>query len=102
VRIIRIGATWGAAVGMGIAVLMISLDRLRPFSAPVNWFVKRTIFILCPPYILGFTSFVNGMTLLCIVTVAGNALLYAALFALNCPRCHTVSKVTVHMSPSTG
>jgi|SRR5208337_130178 len=81
-RIIRIGAILGAAVGSGIAVLMISLVQLRPLPAPVDWFFKRMVFILCPPLILGFTSLVNGMTSLCLIAVAGNALLYAALFAV--------------------
>jgi len=81
-RIIRIGATWGAALGTGIAVLMISLGQLRPLPTPVDWFFKRMVFILCPPYILGFTRYVNGMTSLCLITVAGNAFLYGAVSAV--------------------
>jgi len=81
-RIIRTGATWGAAVGIGIAVLMISLDQLRPHSVPVEGFINRTIFVLCPPYILGFTGYVNSATSLYLVTVVGNALLYGAVFAV--------------------
>lgn len=80
-RIVRIGATWGAIVGAGTAVLMISLDELMPFSVTMNGFVERATFRLCPLYILGFTSFVKSMTSLCLITVAGNALLYGIVFA---------------------
>ena len=79
-RIIRVGAILGAAIGSGVAVLMISLVYLRPFSVPVNVFVERATFKLCPLFILGFTSVVGSTTSLCIVTVAGNALLYGAVF----------------------
>jgi hypothetical protein len=78
----RIRATWGAAVGIGIAVLMISLDQLRPHSAPVESFINRTIFMLCPPFMLGFTEYVNSTTSLYLIAVAGNALLYGAVFAV--------------------
>jgi hypothetical protein len=78
----RIGATWGAAVGIAIAVLMISLVESRPFSVPVNGFIDRAIFRLCPLYILGFSSYVKSMASLYLITVAGNAILYGALFAI--------------------
>ena len=81
-RTVRISATWGAAVGIGIAVLMISLDRLGPFSASLEGFINKTIFMLCLPYILGFTSLVNSTASLYLVTIAGNAVLYGALFVI--------------------
>jgi len=79
-RIIRIGAILGAVVGSAIAVIMVTLVLLRPLPAPVEWFFERMVFILCPPLILGFTSFVNGTTSLYLVVVTGNALLYGAVF----------------------
>lgn len=76
------GAFRGAVVGAGIAILMISLDQLRPFPVPVNSFIERATFRLCPLFILGFSSEVKSMTSLIIITIIGNALLYGALFAL--------------------
>jgi hypothetical protein len=43
-------------------------------------FVERATFKLCPLFILGFTSFVKSMTSLCLITVAGNALIYGVVF----------------------
>jgi hypothetical protein len=81
-RIIRIGAIWGAALGIGIAVLMISLDELGPFSVPVNGFVERATFRLCPLFILGFSTYVKSNASLYLVTIGGNAVLYGTLFAV--------------------
>jgi hypothetical protein len=76
------GAFRGAVAGAGIAILMISLDYLGPFSVPVNSFIERATFRLCPLFILGFSSDVKSMTSLILITIIGNALLYGALFAL--------------------
>jgi hypothetical protein len=76
------GAITGAAVGAGVAILMISLVEIRPFSVPANGFVERATFWLCPLFVLGFSKYVKSMTSLYVLTVAGNALIYAALSAL--------------------
>jgi hypothetical protein len=72
----------GAAVGMAITVLMISLVWIRPFSVPVNSFIERMTFRLCPLFILGFWSGVTSLTELFFITIVGNALLYGAVFAV--------------------
>jgi hypothetical protein len=80
--LIKKGAIVGAAVGSGIAAVMILFDRLMPFSIPINSFMDRAIFMLCPFYILGFSNYVSSMTTLFLVTILGNALLYGFLGVL--------------------
>jgi hypothetical protein len=80
--LIRNSALTGAAVGTGIAVVMISLNHLRPFSIAVNDFIDRTIFKVCPLYVLGFSNDIPNKAVWFIVTILGNAVLYGALFAL--------------------
>lgn len=80
-RIIRIGAIWGAVVGAGVALLTTLYVEFRPFSAGLGNVVNRLIFMLCPFLILGFTRFVNSTAGLYLITVVGNAILYAILFA---------------------
>ena len=76
------GAVVGGVVGAGIAIVMISLDRLRPFSVSVNSFIERATFRLCPLFIFGFSNDVKSMTVLVIITILGNVLLYGVLFGL--------------------
>jgi len=80
-RTIR-GAVVGATVGVAIAIVMISLDQLRPFSVSVNSFIEGATFRLCPLFIFGFSNSVKSMTVLVVITMLGNALLYGVLFAL--------------------
>ncbi len=93
------GAIRGAAVGAGIAVLMISLDQLGPFSVPVNSFIDRAIFRLCPFYALGFSRDVTSKTTWFLITIIGNALLYGALFALIALVIALLRKSTVRRAP---
>ena len=72
----------GAATGAGIAVVMILLDQLGPFSVSVNSFIDRAIFRLCPFYAVGFSKDVPNKAAWFLITIASNALLYGALFAL--------------------
>jgi len=81
-RIVRVGSTVGSAAGVGIAIAMISLVMLRPFSVPVNGFIDRATLGLCPLYILGFSSYVKNWPELSFITIAGNAVLYGALGAI--------------------
>jgi hypothetical protein len=74
------GLITGAAVGAGIAVVMISLDNLRPFSVAVNSFIDRAAFIVCPLYVLGFSNDIPNKAVWYLVTILGNAVLYGAVF----------------------
>lgn len=76
------GAVIGAATGGGIAILMISLVQMGPFSIPINGFIEKATLRLCPLFILGFSNEVKSMTSLILITILGNAFLYGALFAL--------------------
>jgi hypothetical protein len=80
--VIKTGAILGAITGAGVAVIMLSLEYIRPFSADANAFNSRLTFKLCPFYILGFTNLVTTNVTLVLVTILGNALLYALLFVL--------------------
>ena len=80
-RTIR-GAVVGATVGIAIAIVMISLDQMRPFSVSANSLIERATFRLCPLFIFGFSNDVKSMTAVVIITILGNALLYGVLFAL--------------------
>jgi hypothetical protein len=73
-------AAIGAAVGIGIAVLMVSIYYIRPFAFPVDGMVERLTFKLCPFFILGFA--LKSSTVLVVVTILGNALLYGVLFSV--------------------
>lgn len=77
---IKNGLITGAAVGAGIAVVMISLDNLRPFSVAVNSFIDRAIFRVCPLYVLGFSNDVPNKAVWFLVTILGNAVLYGVVF----------------------
>jgi hypothetical protein len=56
---IKNGVITGAAVGAGIALVLLSLEYIRPFSANANAFVERLTFKLCPVYILIFTNYIS-------------------------------------------
>jgi hypothetical protein len=73
---IKNGMITGAAVGTGIALVMIALDHLRPFSIPVSDFIGRAIFRVCPLYILGFSNSVTNKPTWFLITILGNAVLY--------------------------
>ena len=45
---IKTGVITGAVVGAGTAIILISLDNVRPFSPDANAFVERLTFKLCP------------------------------------------------------
>jgi hypothetical protein len=77
---IRNAATIGASVGGGIAVVMIALDQLGLFSIAVNDFIDRSIFKVCPFYILGFSGHVKNEPTWFLVTIIGNAILYGLVF----------------------
>jgi hypothetical protein len=78
---IKIGAITGAIVGAGVAVVLISLDNIRPFSPDTNAFVEKLTFKVCPLYVLGFMNVVTTMASVVVLTILGNAVLYGAVFA---------------------
>lgn len=80
--LIKNGAIGGAVVGSGLAAAMILFDQWMPFSVPINSFIDRAIFKVCPFYILGFSSYVTNKPMWFLVTILGNAVLYGVLFAL--------------------
>lgn len=92
-------AAIGAAVGIGIAVLMVSLDEMRPFSVPVNVFIEHATFRLCPLFVMGFSSAVKSMASLLIITALGNALLYGVLFAVFAVGLGLLVRMKLHGNP---
>lgn len=81
-RVVRIGSMVGAVAGAAIAVALISLVTLRPFSVPVNGFIENVTFRICPLFILGFSSYVRNWAELLFITIVGNAFLYGAWGAI--------------------
>lgn len=77
--LIKNGAIAGAAVGSGIAAVMILFDQWMPFSVPISSFIDRAIFRVCPFYILGFSKYVTNKPTWFFVTILGNAFLYGLL-----------------------
>lgn len=78
--VLKMQAVVGATSGAAIAITLIALDAIRPFSVPINDFIDRAIFRLCPFYVLGFSNFFSDMSELNIATVVGNAILYGVIF----------------------
>lgn len=72
----------GAAVGIGVAVVLITLDLVRPFPVFVDDAIEHLAFRLCPLYILGFANGMGSMTNVVIVTIIGNAILYGFAFGI--------------------
>lgn len=70
----------GAVVGAGVAMVLLTLECVRPFSPNANAFVERLTFKLCPFYILSFTTYVSKEWTLIILTILGNAVLYGIAF----------------------
>ncbi len=65
----------GAAVGAGVAIVLITLTFVRPFYM-ANGFIESLTFRLCPLFILGFANGMGSMTSVVIITMIGNAILY--------------------------
>jgi hypothetical protein len=82
--LIKLGAVRGAAVGLALAVIMISLDNLNlgRISIPLSSFIDRAIFKVCPLYILGFSNFVTNKPVWFLVTILGNVFIYGLLGVL--------------------
>lgn len=78
----KTGCIIGAFVGVGVAIILLSLEHLRPFSPHTNAAIEILTFRLCPLYILGFAKGMGSMSALMAVTVLGNAVLYGAAACL--------------------
>jgi hypothetical protein len=68
----------GAATGLIVAIVLMSLSAYNLY--PLNGFVERLTFALCPLYILGFAP-VSWFTLIGVVLLS-NALLYGVGFGI--------------------
>ena len=77
---IKNGVITGATVGVGVAVILLSLEYIRPFPPNANAFVERATFKLCPIYILIFTNYVSKEWMGIALTILGNAVLYGLVF----------------------
>jgi uncharacterized membrane protein YgaE (UPF0421/DUF939 family) len=71
-RTVRFAATWGAALGIGIAVVMLSLSEIQPFSDTANAMTIILTLSLCPTFLLAHTLYMKSTILLFIITIVGN------------------------------
>ena len=79
---IKFGAILGGIAGTGIAVVLLSLEYIRPFPPNANAFIERMTFKLCPLYVLGFTNVVSREWRVGVLTIIGNTLLYGIAFGI--------------------
>jgi hypothetical protein len=79
---IKNGTITGAVMGAGVAVVLLSLEYIRPFPPNANAFVERLTFKLCPVYILIFTNYVSKEWMVIVLTILGNAVLYGVVFGV--------------------
>lgn len=76
------GVITGAAVGTAIAVVLLTLEYIRPFSPNANAFVERITFKFCPVYFLIFTNYVSKEWMVIALTILGNTVLYGVAFGM--------------------
>jgi hypothetical protein len=76
---IKKGTIVGGVAGICIAVILLTLNYVRPFSSDTNAAIERLTFRLCPLYILGFANRMGSMTVVVIITILGNAILYGGV-----------------------
>ncbi len=72
----------GAVLGTTIAVVLVTADQLQLFSIPVNKLVEKAVVVLCPLYDVRSVANPSSQVASLFVAVAGNAVLYAALFGI--------------------
>jgi hypothetical protein len=83
VRAMRNGAVIGAVVGASVAIVVIILITVRHSPWQVSdVLVERLTFLLCPFFVLAFVESMGSMARLIVITIVGNALLYAATFGV--------------------
>jgi hypothetical protein len=71
-RLVRFAATWGAAIGIGIAVVALSLAEISPFAI--------VTLSLCPIFFL--TLHIKSKILVFIITIIGNGVFYGVSGAI--------------------
>jgi hypothetical protein len=79
---IKNGFITGAVIGAGVAVVLVSLQHVRPFSPDGNAFVERLTFKVCPLYMLGFMNGLKSMAMVDTLTILGNAVVYGIVGAI--------------------
>jgi len=79
---IKSGVMTGAIAGSAVAIVLLSLHHARLFSLYGNSMIERLTFRLCPLYILVFANGMGSMTVIVIVTILGNAILYGVAFGI--------------------
>ncbi len=67
-RLVRFAAVWGAALGIVIAIVVLSLTEISPFAI--------VMLTLCPIFYLGSALYIKSKILLYIVTILGNGVFY--------------------------
>ncbi len=78
---IRKGAMIGAAVGVGLAIVLLTLTSVNPFYM-ANGAIEKLTFRLCPLYFLVFANGMGSMANVVIITIIGNAILYGIAFGI--------------------
>lgn len=68
-RTVRFSAIFGAVLGVGIALVLLSLAEIK--QDPVIWIVMAS---LCPIFVLGFS--VKNTILFYVIAIAGNGVFY--------------------------
>jgi hypothetical protein len=76
------GAKIGAVVGASVAIILLTLTFVRPFPWYMNGAIEKLTFRLCPLFILGFANGMGSMTVVVIITIIGNAILYGTAFGV--------------------
>jgi hypothetical protein len=68
--------SYGALAGVGLAILLMLLDWIRPFPPLMNAYLERATFRFCPLFVMGFSSDFHTWSAVVAVTILGNAVLY--------------------------
>jgi hypothetical protein len=74
--------SYGALAGSGLAILLLLLTWIRPFSLALNGALEKATFWLCPFYVLMFMNIFRTNSEVILATILGNAILYGLLGVL--------------------
>jgi hypothetical protein len=81
-RTVRFAATFGAALGVGIAVVLLSVSEMNLFSDTVDAIIMIVTVSLCPIFLLGSTLYIKSKILFYAVTIVGNGVFYGISAAI--------------------
>ena len=70
---------YGAVVGIVLAITLLSLIQIRPFSSDINGFLDIVTFRLCPFYALMFMDVFHKTGEVVFITIIMNAVIYGIL-----------------------